>query len=611
MIGESRHVVRLSGLPSRLTPDVVAALVLLLAMGIAGCGQGGGSQKPGPCVDTSRMYALPSPLWETEAGLVPPAGDRAAALLGEVRPGWLGELAGAVDGWPARPTVVIPLDGAAGGLDPAGIRWFTPDGAELQTSFQAGIEGDGRYILIIPADPVPPDLDRVILVVERGAVMGAEPLPACGPGGEPHPAYGQAADVLPGGVDAALALPVEVATTHLDLVRLAQSLTAEPIVEAEQVEARTLDSFGERSAGPEVAALLADTAASGILALADYRGADGVWSLDAAGMPIAAGTTRPGFVVTLPAQGAPPHPFVLFQHGGTQDKADVFAVAGPLAEAGFALVAIDLPYHGDRAAPGGGGDLDILDFESPLRTRDNLRQASADHLAVLAGIERLNAALAPVLGSERALDPERAFYMGLSLGGISGSMTFAAGHDLDAAALFVAAGGYPEILSYGLFSLFINDVLERDPLERAVLLGLAEVLLDGADPVAYGQRAEDRTAPPRPALFLQAIDDPVIDMPASDRWARAYGADLARAFHHPVEGMLEIDLPAADNFCWQEGGARATRLLVHNPMDEVPQSDRHGGLILQDYAQQMVAHCFETLREAGSCEVIDTGFAEH
>ena len=60
-----------------------------------------------------------------------------------------------------------------------------------------------------------------------------------------------------------------------------------------------------------------------------------------------------------------------------------------------------------------------------------------------------------------------------------------------------------------------------------------------------------------------------------------------------------------------ESGVRATRLLVHNPMDEVPQADRHGGLILQDYAQRMVAHCFGTLLEAGSCEVIDTGFAEH
>jgi len=29
-----------------------------------------------------------------------------------------------------------------------------------------------------------------------------------------------------------------------------------------------------------------------------------------------------------------------------------------------------------------------------------------------------------------------------------------------------------------------------------------------------------------------------------------------------------------------------------------------------DYSQEMVAHCFSSLLDSGSCEAIDTGFAE-
>jgi hypothetical protein len=138
-----------------------------------------------------------------------------------------------------------------------------------------------------------------------------------------------------------------------------------------------------------------------------------------------------------------------------------------------------------------------------------------------------------------------------------------------------------------------------------------EALLAGADPLTYAQRAEDRTAPPRPALFMQAVGDPVVGPAASDGWARAFGADLAQPFNHPVPGMAQLALPAAGNFAWGTQGARATRILVQAPMNEVPQNERHPALITLPYAQQMVAHCLAGVLAAGSCEVVDTGYAAH
>ena len=44
---------------------------------------------------------------------------------------------------------------------------------------------------------------------------------------------------------------------------------------------------------------------------------------------------------------------VIFQHGITRNRTDMLAIAGALAQAGFAVVAIDAPLHGmtDKTSP--------------------------------------------------------------------------------------------------------------------------------------------------------------------------------------------------------------------------------------------------------------------
>jgi len=595
-----------------LTPRTrLAALALLLV----GCGSddGGGTPPPGPCADTSQVLAFPTPAWQPAEKLAPPENDFAVAMVAEVKPKWAEQLA-LVDGWPARPTIVLPLDGAATAVDAAKLALYgAPPGeasADLGASFSATLSDDGLTLIVQPRDPVPPGVDDAVLVVGSEALMDAKALPACS-AGKPHAGYAQAKGALPPGTDAALAVPFRVASTATDLAHLYERVSKKPVLKVAKAEARTLASFAEAAPPASVAALLAPTAASGLLELPAYADASGVMQRGADGAPEPTGVTKPGFVVALPAKGSAPFPYVLFQHGGGQKKTDFFQLAGPLAEAGFAFVAIDLPLHGDRAGGSGGSDLDFVDFSDLGKTRDNFRQAVADHMAVLTGIAELDAALAPVLGVAKPLDPARGFYMGLSLGGISGSMTFSTTTDVNAAALFVAAAGYPEIVSKGLFAALVANVVNRPTPERETLLGLAEVVLDGADPFAYAQRVEDRAAKPRPALFMQAIADPVIPEPSSDQWARAFGADLALPKQHAVAGMEELALPASDNFAFAAGGEKATRLLVQNPMNEIPAAGRHGALIVQEYSQKAVAHCFATFLAKGSCELVDSGFASH
>jgi hypothetical protein len=249
----------------------------------------------------------------------------------------------------------------------------------------------------------------------------------------------------------------------------------------------------------------------------------------------------------------------------------------------------------------GGAELDFLQLDSPLATRENFRQAVADHLAVLNGLAALEATIEAELGVVDALDETRRFYMGMSLGAVSGSMTTASSRGLIASALFVGGAGYPELLTHGLFEVAAARVLRGVEPRPSTMLAILETIADAADPLAYGLAAEDASAR-TPILFLQAVNDPIISHEASEQWARAFGASLARPVDHATEGFTELDLPAQNNF---EG---VTRVLVHNPMNEIVPSARHGALILTDYAQAMVTRCFVSARDEGGCEVTDTGF---
>lgn len=587
-----------------------AVLSSRLAMGLF-CGVLGACSPAddGPCADTRTVIAVPTPLWQQGPLLVAPPGDRAAAAISRVRRRWSSQLA-QIDGWPMRPTILIPLSAPATGVDASLVKLYGADAAGELRAYEMVFEElilEQETLQLRPQQPMPPSAVSVIVVLEPGAVQGAVPLPACGDAG-PHPDYRAAKAALPEAQAVSLALPIRLSRIPEQLQAHVQELRRSSVLEVQNLEIVAFDHFGDASPTATVAAHLSPSVALGRLNLPDYRAANGVFSRGE-GLFEVQGVTSPGVLVVTPAAGAAPFPFVLFQHGGGQDKTEVFKVAGPLAEAGFALVAIDLPYHGDRAAAGGGDDFDMLDFDSPLRTRDNFRQAVSDHLAVLNGVPALNEGLRAVLGVPQVLDPGRAFYMGLSMGAVSGSLTYSVEPKLKGAGLFVGGGDFATLLSSGFFSFFVTEVLEEPPVLRAAILGFMETLLNGMDPIAYAQRTEDRTAAPRPALFMQAVADPLIGAESSDVWARAFGADVVSPRDHEVAGMQTLTLPAQDNFQWASGSA--TRLLYQCPMNEVPASGRHGRLVRQDYAQQIIAHCFRTTLDSGSCEARGFDFELH
>ncbi len=565
------------------------------------------SLAPVRCADTATRVVFPSPGWQTEQAIQLPAGDMVASFL---RPGWARDVA-RVEGFPRRPVLVMPLSirpAADATFDVSRITAMGRSGSGafqmLSTRFLAEVEGDA--VVVRPLDAFPREIDEV-LIGFADAPEGLAVVPACDATGEPDPTYSTWASMWPGTAPA-LVMRLGLAQSGAMLAALNTRLQATPVLEVASMETLALAALpADDMPDAETAAAIRFPVASGVLRLPEYRNGMSPMMAAADGAPLAQGVTQPAVIVALPSTGTAPYPVVLFQHGGGQSPRELFHVARRLAEQGFAFVAMDLPEHGARAPASGGSDLSFLDFDDPIVTRENFRQTVADHLAVITGMEALSARVATTLGVASPLDSSRIYYMGLSLGGISGSMTSQVSTDLDGAALFVAAAGYPELLRGGLFSALLGRELRRPQPMPWALLAVGATILDAADPLAYAGQVDALAQPPLPVLQLHAIGDPLISDETSELWAHAFGSDLALPSHHDVAQLTPRALPFEDNFT--RGTNVTTRAYVQCPMTEVAVADRHGELIRTDYAQSLVARCFTTQRDRGACEVIDTGFS--
>src|SRR6202035_287838 len=159
---------------------------------------------------------------------------------------------------------------------------------------------------------------------------------------------------------------------------------------------------------------------------------------------------------TVPPAGG--WPLLIFQHGITRNREDMFAVADSFADHGFVVVAIDLPLHGITSqtdplyaaganplyaglglpasgsiertfdldvvnnttlAPGPDGLIDpsgasFINLTSLLTARDNLRESVADLITLARSLPHLT------LGAAGSVNPAAIHYLGHSLGGIVG-----------------------------------------------------------------------------------------------------------------------------------------------------------------------------------------------
>lgn len=236
-------------------------------------------------------------------------------------------------------------------------------------------------------------------------------------------------------------------------------------------------------------------------------------------------------------QQVPPNgwPVAIFVHGVTADRSNLLAIADSMAQAGFAVIAIDQAMHGivDPASPlnaantpfpndaertfnidlvnnetGAAGPDGVIDtsgrhYYSPaqlLTTRDNLRQSVADLMVLSASIANIPGV--PVDASRKAL-------IGHSLGG-STATTFAAFDDsLTSVSLGMPAAGLTqtviasEVFGPPIVAGLAASGVEQGTPEFAQFVVAAQTVVDSADPITFGARA----ASMHPIHMIEVVGD--------------------------------------------------------------------------------------------------------
>lgn len=130
------------------------------------------------------------------------------------------------------------------------------------------------------------------------------------------------------------------------------------------------------------------------------------------------------------------------------------------------------------------------------------------------------------VGGRAAFDPARAYYYGISLGGIMGTSFMGYSTDCARGVLNVPGANWGLLLqrssNFALYSLAFNDY--ESPAEQQVLFNLSQSLFDASDPINVAPHLlADRLpgVPEKALLFQEAVNDGAVNNLATEMLARA------------------------------------------------------------------------------------------
>lgn len=259
-------------------------------------------------------------------------------------------------------------------------------------------------------------------------------------------------------------------------------------------------------------------------------------------VPGATETLSIPLIVTVPNSMAPGGgvqpgsgwPVLIFQHGITGDRSQIFALADTLAQFGFVVAAIDQPLHGITSttsplfqqanertfnldlinnATGAATPDTVIDpsgthfinLTSLLTSRDNLRQAAADLVILSRSLPNLE-----LTGDTTPdIDPTRVHFLGHSLGGIVGTVFLGvtSGTQVRTGTLAMPGGEIAQLLRDSpSFSPRINAALAAQGLVPNTTLYNqffrdAQTAVDSGDPINYATAA----AAAHPIHLIQVV----------------------------------------------------------------------------------------------------------
>lgn len=255
-------------------------------------------------------------------------------------------------------------------------------------------------------------------------------------------------------------------------------------------------------------------------------------------------------IVTVPnaasGRAKPPGgwPVVIFQHGITGNRTNMFALAPAFAAQGYVVAAIDQPLHGitdptnplyqapnertfnldlinnATGAAGPDGQIDpsgshFINLTSLLTGRDNLREASADLLTFARSVSALDLDH----NGSADIDSTRIYFVGQSLGSIVAVPWLAFADSVRAATLSVPGGLVTRLLlDSPTFGPRIVAGLQAQGLVPGTTLFNqffrdAQNVVDAGDPLNFVAAA----AAAKPILLHQVLGDVVVPNSATQR----------------------------------------------------------------------------------------------
>ncbi len=297
-------------------------------------------------------------------------------------------------------------------------------------------------------------------------------------------------------------------------------------------------------------------------------------------------------------------PLVLFQHGLGRDRADVLPLANVLNAAGYAVLAIDAPFHGLRRASAGDVTHRFVDLEAadgfvdgdssagaelymgaidaggdrprlhPAYVRDANRQNVSDWLVLLRALSTDPMAW---LGQVDTLPPisfvlDRVGFVGIDVGGQVGTILSSLDVGIGANVLALTGGGLAEWILDSPALSALSDALLRgvglDPAEidyvsDAPLLSpsiaLWQTLADGGDALAF---APNLRRARRDLLMVSVRDDETVSNRTTEALAGALRLPHAGAGQARFVELPHIGTPVAQNATI--GGELATQALFEH-----------------------------------------------
>jgi Bacterial virulence factor lipase N-terminal len=317
-----------------------------------------------------------------------------------------------------------------------------------------------------------------------------------------------------------------------DLFATGKLQPADPVFENSPVPGLATGIFPEGT--PQFTDLIGSSTSTNVSAVAigsfdsyDFRSADGVFDATLLSGQVTPGVNHLDFYMTIPKAPAPPggYPITIFGHGLGGSGRNVIFVSQLVGDAPMMAIAISDVSHGLR------GDVsNFFDLNNGFVTRENFRQTVADYLQ----LERMvrHATVPPF----DQVNKDRINYMGVSLGGIMGTLYMGVEPDVRVGMLSVPGGGLPNILqSHDIGNLLdpLISLTAHIPLDNPLFPvflyrfeQLSQWFVDPADPINTAPYVVDPArrlegVPPKLILMHEGIVDNTVPNATTDALALA------------------------------------------------------------------------------------------